>query len=107
MSKVIAVNEQNFDEEVLSEKGKVLVDFYSDTCAPCQMMSPILEQLAEELTNSVKIAKINASENYALVEKYEVNSVPTFVVLEDGETIKTKTGIMPPSQLKSWLGVTN
>lgn len=105
MTTVISINESNFKEEVLNHTGNVLVDFYSDTCPPCQMMAPVLDQLAEELSDSIKIVKVNASENQLLTEKYQVNSVPTFVLIEDGAATKTKTGVTPPAQLKHWMEI--
>lgn len=105
MAKVFSINEQSFEEEVLNNKGTVLVDFYTVSCPPCQMMSPIIDQLAEELSSVVKIVKVNASENHLLAEKYKINSVPTFLLIEDGITKKSKTGVMLPAQLKSWMDV--
>lgn len=105
MTTVISINDSNFKEEVLNHTGKVLVDFYTDKCPPCQMMAPVLDQLAEELSSTVKIVKVNAAQNQILVEKYQVNSVPTFVLIEDGITKKTKTGATPPAQLKHWMEV--
>lgn len=105
MATVIPVNEQNFEEEVLNHKATVLVDFFTKTCPPCKMMAPVLDQLAEELSDKVKIVKIDASENQSLVEKFQVNSVPTFILMKDGITSKTRSGAMPPSQLKNWMEV--
>ena len=103
MATVISINEENFEAEVINHIGTVLVDFYSETCPPCQMMSPVIDQLAIELSDTLKIIKVDATENQLLVEKYQVNSVPTFLLIEDGITKKTKTGVMPPAQLKSWI----
>ena len=105
MATVIPVNEQNFEEEVLNHEDTVLVDFYTSTCPPCKMMAPVLDQLAEELSDTVKIVKIDASENQLLVEKFQVNSVPTFILMKDGIASKTRSGALPPSQLKSWMEV--
>ena len=105
MTKVISVNEINFEEEVLNYNGSVLVDFYTDSCPPCQMMTPVIDQLAEEVSDTVKIVKVDASENSLLAEKFQVNSVPTFLLIEDGMVQKTRNGAIPPAQLKSWMGI--
>ena len=105
MMKVKSINEHDFEKEVINHKGKVLVDFYSETCPPCQMMAPIVDQVAEEVSDTLKIVKVDASGNHSLAEKYQVNSVPTFLLIEDGITKKLTSGVMPPAQLKSWMEV--
>lgn len=105
MAIVISVNEQNFEDEVINHQDTVLVDFYTPTCPPCKMMVPVLDQLAEELSGTVKVVKVDASENHSLVETYQVNSVPTFLLIKGGATKKTKTGVILPAQLKSWIEV--
>lgn len=105
MDNAISLNEQNFEEEVLKSPVKVAVDFYSPKCPPCQMMAPIVDALAEELRTKVKIVKIDALKNQSLAEKYKVNSVPTFILFENGKISKIKTGVMPPAQFKNWLTI--
>ena len=105
MMKVKSINENDFEGEVINHEGKVLVDFYSETCPPCKMMAPIVDQVAEELSDTLKIVKIDASENHSLAEKYQVNSVPAFLLIEDGVTKKSTSGVMPPAQLKRWMEV--
>lgn len=100
MTSAISINERNFEQEVMNHTGTVLVDFYTDSCPPCQQMAPILDRLAEEFADTVKIVKVDASDNFILTEKYNVTSVPTFILFKNGTNEKTKTGIMPPSQLK-------
>jgi len=105
MTSVKTINEKSFEEEVLNEQGKVLIDFYTETCPPCQMMSPVLDQVAKDLPSSIKILKVDATESQELVEKYKVNSVPTFILFEGGNVKKSRTGVIPPVQLKSWMEV--
>ena len=68
-------------------------------------MTPVIDKLAKDVSDTVKVVKVDAADNYALVEKYQVNSVPAFILIEDGKTKKSRTGIMPPAQLKQWLGI--
>ena len=67
---VLKINEGNFEEEVLKSEKMVLVDFYADWCGPCRMMSPIIDEIAEELQDSVKVGKVNVDENQELAIKY-------------------------------------
>ncbi len=81
---VVSVNSQNFDKEVLQEKGVVFVDFYADWCGPCRISAPIVEELSEEMKN-VKFVKVNVDENPELAQKFGVFSIPTFIIFKDGE----------------------
>lgn len=75
---------ENFKQEVLEAKGKVLVDFFATWCGPCRMMSPIVDQLADELAD-VKVCKVDIDQAEALATEYGVEVVPTFIVFENGE----------------------
>mgnify|MGYP002621499516 CR=1 FL=1 len=91
-------NEENFEEEVLKAEGTVLVDFYADWCGPCKMMSPVIDQMAEENEN-VKFGKINVDENPDLAEKYNIMSIPTIMVFKSGNIVKTFVGVTPKEQI--------
>ncbi len=86
---MIRVNKDNFDEEVLKADKPVLLDFYADWCGPCQMLMPIMEEIANEVTE-VKICKINVDEEADLAQQYKVRNIPTLILLENGE-IKEKS----------------
>ncbi len=86
-------NEKEFDEFV--KKGHVLVDFFADWCMPCVMMSPIIDEVAENLDGKVKFAKINIDENNKLAQKFKVFSIPNFVLFKDGEVKERFVGAMP------------
>lgn len=84
---------ENFKQEVLEAKGKALVDFFATWCGPCRMMSPIVDQLADELAD-VKVCKVDIDQAEALATEYGVEVVPTFIVFENGEAVKSVSGVM-------------
>ncbi|MBQ9658350.1 MAG: thioredoxin [Clostridia bacterium] len=90
---VIKINEENFENEVLKSEKKVIVDFYADWCGPCQIMSPIIDEIAEELGENVKVCKVNSDENMNLLEQFGIMSIPTIIVFINGEVAKTFVGV--------------
>ncbi len=84
----------DFEQEVLEAKGKVLVDFFATWCGPCRMLSPIIDQLADEL-DDVKVCKIDIDQAEALANEYGVEVVPTLIVFENGKVVKSASGVMP------------
>tara|TARA_Y100000310_G_scaffold334233_1_gene413560 strand:- start:92138 stop:92446 length:309 start_codon:yes stop_codon:yes gene_type:complete len=93
------ITEQNFQTEALDQKGVVIVDFYTDWCGPCKQLAPILEELSKEM-KEVKFLKINAEEAANLASHYGVRSVPTLVLLKEGEVKDTITGMHPKEVLQ-------
>lgn len=81
---VMSVSNENFEGEVLKSDKKVLIDFYADWCGPCKMLSPIVEEVARD-NSDIKVVKINIDENEELAVKYGVASIPTLIVIENGE----------------------
>ena len=100
---VIKVNDDTFEQEVLKSSIPVLVDFYADWCGPCRMMSPIIDEIAEEMGESVKVGKINVDNNQELAIKYDVMSIPTFVVIKDGKETGRSVGVQDKSEILSML----
>ena len=98
--KVEKVNSQNFEEEVLKNEKLVLVDFYADWCGPCKMLSPIIDQIAEENTN-IKVVKVNVDESQDLAMKYQVMSIPTLVIIKEGKEINRSVGLVDKSQIEN------
>ena len=101
---VVQLNQGNFETEVLNAKGIVLVDFFAVWCAPCKMLSPIVDQVADEV-NDAKVGKINVDEEQALAAKYGVSSIPTLVVFKDGVEVKRSTGFIPKKAVMDLLNV--
>ncbi len=87
----IHVTKDNFKEEVLDSKVPVLVDFWASWCGPCQMVLPIIEELADEVKDA-KICKVNVDEQMELAKEYRVMSIPTFIVFKDGKKVKSAMG---------------
>ena len=98
------LTKENFNQEVLNSKGKVLVDFYADWCGPCKMISPILEELAKELAGKVKIFKVNVDKDEALSDSYNVWTIPALVVFNDGKEINRTAGFLSKQKILSLLG---
>ncbi len=96
-------NENNFTEEVMNSNIPVMIDFYAEWCGPCRMMSPLVEQFAEEYEGKVKIGKINVDEEGGIAERFGVQSIPSFVFIKNGEVVRTVTGAMPRAVLNNHL----
>lgn len=89
---ILKISSDDFEQEVIKSEKTVLVDFYATWCAPCRMMSPILESIAEENSN-IKIVKVDIDENQNLAIQYNVMSIPTMIVFKNGEPVKTFVGV--------------
>ncbi len=102
MSKALEVNKDQFEVEVLKSEQPVLVDFWAPWCMPCRMMSPILDELAEELAGKVKIAKVNTEEpeNQDLAIRYQIQSIPNMKLFKNGEVIGEFIGMRSKESLK-------
>jgi thioredoxin 1 len=100
--KVQPVNESNFGAVVLDADIPVLVDFYADWCGPCRMLGPVLEQLADEVTDAA-IVKVNVDENPDLASRYRISSIPALKVFRGGEVVAEHVGMASKSQLKALL----
>ena len=94
-----AVTDASFDEEVLKSDKPVLVDFWAEWCAPCRKVSPLLEEIATEMSDRLEIVKLNADENPETVRNYRVMSLPTLTIFKGGEPVKQVIGARPKGEL--------
>lgn len=99
----IAVNDESFESEVIKADGPVVVDFWAEWCGPCKAMSPLVDELASELGDKVKIVKVNIDESPNAPTKFGVRGIPTFMVFKNGEVAGTKVGGMSKDDLKKWV----
>ena len=98
---VFKVTKENFDEVKSSEKT-VLIDFYADWCGPCRMVSPIIDEIANERPD-VLVCKVNVDEEGELAQMFDVSSIPTIVVMKNGEVVNTSIGARAKPIILSWL----
>lgn len=96
---VLKITSENYKEEVLNSEKPVLIDFYADWCGPCRMMSPIIDEIAVQLGEKVKVGKVNVDENQDLAMEYGVMSIPTIVIRKDGEISKTFVGVRNKNEI--------
>ena len=95
--------EQNFDQEVLKSDKPVLVDFWASWCGPCQMMGPIIEELAKEVGDKYKVGKLNVDENRGIAGQYNVMSIPTLIIFKGGQPVKQLVGVQAKESLRAEL----
>ena len=96
---VLTVTESNFETEVLNSDKKVLIDFYADWCQPCKMLSPLIEEIANE-NKEIKFVKINVDEESKLATKYNIMYMPTLVMIENGEEIERSIGYIEKNEIE-------
>lgn len=99
----LKITGDNFEEEVLKSDKPVLIDFWAPWCGPCKMMGPVVEQLAAEYEGRVKVGKVNVDEEMELAQKYQVMSIPTFLLFKDGKVEKQVMGARPKEELEKML----
>jgi len=102
MSKAYDVLAKDFNKEVSEHQGKILVDFYAPWCGPCKMIAPVLEQIAEE-NDAMKVIKINADNSQELMTEFGIRSIPTLMLMNDGDVIATQVGAASVSQIKTFV----
>jgi len=100
---IVHVTDDNFEQEVLQDKSPVLVDFWAEWCGPCKMIAPILDQIAEQYKDRLKVAKLNIDESPKTPQHYGVRGIPTLMLFKEGEVEATKVGALSKSQLEAFL----
>ncbi|MDE6875905.1 MAG: thioredoxin [Lachnospiraceae bacterium] len=99
------VNDSNFETEVLNAELPVLVDFFADWCGPCKRVAPVVEQLAADLSGRAKVVKLNVEEAPQSTAKYDVMSIPTFIVFKNGAAVNQHIGELSKEGLTKLLGI--
>ena len=90
---ILNITKHNYQKEMHEAKETVLLDFWAPWCGPCRMVSPIVDEVAREATDRVKIGKVNVDEQPELAESFRVMSIPTLIVMQDGEIVEQKVGV--------------
>jgi len=91
---IVTVTKDNFKEEVLEAKGKVLLDFWAAWCGPCRMISPMVDAIAAE-NGDIKVGKVNVDEEQELAQEFEIMSIPTLILFKDGKLVDRSVGVIP------------
>ena len=102
MTDIKNCNENDFEKEVLKSNLPVIVDFWAEWCGPCKMLTPILEELSNEMKNEINVVKVNLDDNQDLAMKYSIRSIPTLLLFNEGNLIDTKVGLLPKSEIVTW-----
>ena len=100
---VLTITKENFEDQVLKSDKPVLIDFWAEWCGPCKMLSPIVDQIAGEVTQKAKVGKVNVDEQPELASKFKVMSIPTLVLIKDGKAVATSVGVKPKEEILAML----
>jgi thioredoxin 1 len=100
---VQSLNDTNFEEEVLKSDKLVLIDFWAEWCNPCRQLTPIIEDVANEIGDKAKICKINVDESPEVSSKYGIRSIPTLMIFKGGAAFATKVGVLSKKAIIDWL----
>ena len=99
---VLTITKENFQEEVMKSEKPVLLDFWASWCGPCRMVSPTVDEIAEEMPE-IKVGKVNVDEQQELASSFNVMSIPTLIVMENGKVVDQAVGVRPKRQIVSML----
>jgi len=102
---IVALTAENFNDEVLNTNQTVLIDFWASWCGPCKMLSPIIDELAQEVSSDVKICKLNVDDERELAMEFQVRSIPTLVIIRDGKVVTTSVGVKSKAEILSMLNM--
>ena len=101
---VIELKKDNFDQEVLNSDKTVLIDFWASWCMPCRMLSPVVDEIAEENQN-IKVCKVNVDKEGELASAFNVSSIPMLAVIKDNKVVKTSVGVIPKEEILQLLDI--
>tara|TARA_B100000530_G_C15548566_1_gene325602 strand:- start:19 stop:339 length:321 start_codon:yes stop_codon:yes gene_type:complete len=96
-------NDQNFEQDISSQNITVLVDFGAEWCGPCKQLDPILEEIATENSDKLKVFKLNIDQNPMTPQKFGIRGIPTIMLFKEGKLIDTKVGSLPKTALETWI----
>ena len=100
---VVKLTDDNFDEEVNVSEKPVLVDYWAEWCGPCKMVGPLVEEIAQEYSDRIKVGKLDVDENQLSASKQNVMSIPTLIIFRDGEVVAQQVGALNKSQLTEFI----
>ncbi len=100
---IVNVTDASFEEDVLKAEGAVLVDYWAEWCGPCKMIAPVLEEVARDYGDKLKVCKLNIDENSETPPKFGIRGIPTLMLFKDGNVEATKVGALSKSQLTAFL----
>ena len=103
MSEVLHINDVDFESVVVNSDIPVLLDFWAPWCGPCKMIAPVLDELAPEFAGKVKIVKMNVDDNQATPAQFGVRSIPTLLLIKNGQVVATPVGALPKTQLANFI----
>ena len=103
MSDLLEVTDENFDTEIMNSDLPVLVDFWAEWCGPCRMVTPVVEELANDYKGKVKVGKMNVDENRQTPAKFGIRAIPTLIFFKGGEVAQTIVGAQPKSHIEEEL----
>ena len=100
---IVHISDESFEEEVLQSEQPVLIDYWAEWCGPCKMIAPVLEEIATEYSNRLKVVKLNIDDNPQTPPKYGIRGIPTLMVFKNGQVEATKVGAVSKAQLTAFL----
>ena len=100
---VVTLTDENFEEEVNSSTVPVLVDYWAEWCGPCKMIGPLVEEMAEEYSNRLKVGKLDVDENQSSASKQNVMSIPTLLIFKEGEVVAQQIGAVNKTQITEFI----
>lgn len=101
---VLTITKENFKEKVINSDKPVLIDFWASWCGPCRMVSPVVDEIAEEVSDKV-VGKVNVDDEPELAQMFGITSIPTLVVIKDGKTVNASVGVRSKREILSMLDV--
>ena len=100
---IVHISDESFEEEVLQSEQPVLIDYWAEWCGPCKMIAPVLDEIATEYSDRLKVVKLNIDDNQQTPPKYGIRGIPTLMVFKNGQVEATKVGAVSKAQLTAFL----